>query len=66
LKRSTWKSKWFSKWINSCRKVVNDLLAQGENVEIIPTTTTAKTPNFLVNRVKTELKSLDFPIDQAN
>jgi len=43
------------------RTVVNDLLSQGKNVEIIPTTTAAKTPDFLVNGVKTELKSLGNP-----
>ena len=43
------------------RTVVNDLLSQGKNVEIIPTTTASKTPDFLVNGVKTELKSLKNP-----
>lgn len=45
------------------RTVVNDLLTKGKNVEIIPTSTVsgAKTPDFLVNGVKTELKTLQNP-----
>jgi hypothetical protein len=43
------------------RKVINDLISQGKNVEIIPKTTSSKTPDFLVNGIKTELKSLENP-----
>jgi hypothetical protein len=43
------------------RKVINDLISKGKNVEIIPKTTTAKTPDFIINGVKTELKSLQNP-----
>ncbi|MCM3548605.1 hypothetical protein M4D48_08455 [Alkalihalobacillus clausii] len=45
------------------RKVVDDLLANGKKVEIIPTSTQSgvKTPDFLVNGVKTELKTLKNP-----
>ncbi|RKJ68627.1 hypothetical protein D7X33_24190, partial [Butyricicoccus sp. 1XD8-22] len=45
------------------RKVVDDLLANGKNIEIIPTSTQTgvKTPDFLVNGVKTELKTLKNP-----
>jgi hypothetical protein len=43
------------------RTVINDLLSQGKNVEVIPKTTASKTPDFLVNGVKTELKTLENP-----
>ena len=45
------------------RTVVNDLLTQGKKVEIIPTSTvtSAKTPDFLVEGIKTELKTLQNP-----
>ncbi|GIN14188.1 hypothetical protein J26TS2_40550 [Shouchella clausii] len=45
------------------RKVVDDLLANGKKVKIIPTSTQSgvKTPDFLVNGVKTELKTLKNP-----
>lgn len=41
------------------RTVVSDLLSKGKKVEIIAKTTESKTPDFLVNGVKTELKSLE-------
>ncbi|GLC30970.1 hypothetical protein [Clostridium omnivorum] len=42
------------------RTVVNDLLSSGKNVEIIPRSAAqgVKTPDFLINGVKTELKTL--------
>ncbi|SCM83031.1 conserved hypothetical protein [uncultured Sporomusa sp.] len=43
------------------KTVINDLTTVGKNVEIIPKTTATKTPDFLVNGVKTELKSLENP-----
>lgn len=45
------------------RKMVNDLLKQGKNIEIIPKDpkATVKTPDFLVDEVKTELKTLQNP-----
>ena len=43
------------------RKVVNDLLSQGKNVEIIPRSNDqgVSTPDFIINGVKTELKTLN-------
>lgn len=41
--------------------MVNDLASQGKNVEIIPKSTEAKSPDFLVDGVKTELKTLQNP-----
>ena len=43
------------------RKVVNDLLSQGKNVEIIPRSNVqgVSTPDFIINGVKTELKTLN-------
>ncbi|MEW4415264.1 hypothetical protein [Clostridium sp. AN503] len=41
------------------RKVVNDLLDAGNDVEIIPRSDTAKMPDYYVNGVKTELKTLN-------
>ena len=41
------------------RKVVNDLLDAGNDVEIIPRSDTAKMPDYFVNGVKTELKTLN-------
>ena len=43
------------------RAMVNDLLDQGKNVEIIPRSNVPndKTPDFFVNGVKTELKTLN-------
>jgi hypothetical protein len=43
------------------KKVVGDLVSQGKTVEIIPKTTQAKTPDFFVDAVKTELKTLQNP-----
>jgi hypothetical protein len=42
------------------RTVVNELLNQGKNVEIIPRSNLSgvKTPDFYINGVKTELKTL--------
>ncbi|WP_147355881.1 CdiA C-terminal domain-containing protein [Cohnella faecalis] len=37
------------------------MLAQGKNVEVIPVTAANKTPDFLVNGVRTELKTLGNP-----
>ena len=41
------------------RNMVNDLLEQGKNVEIIPKTVGHKTPDFYVDGVLTELKTLN-------
>ena len=41
------------------RNMVNDLLDQGKNVEIIPKTAEHKTPDFYVDGVLTELKTLN-------
>ncbi|NLX76297.1 MAG: hypothetical protein GXZ01_02815, partial [Clostridiaceae bacterium] len=43
------------------RKVVNDLLSQGKNVEIIPRSNVqgVSTPDFIINGVKTEFKTLN-------
>ena len=41
------------------RRVINDLLDAGNNVEIIPRSNTAKMPDYYVNGVKTELKTLN-------
>lgn len=43
------------------RTMVEDLLASGKNVEIIPRSNvqSVKTPDFLVDGVKTELKTLE-------
>ena len=38
---------------------VYELLAKGKNVEIIPKTVQTKTPDFYVNGIKTELKTLN-------
>ena len=38
---------------------VYELLAEGKNVKIIPKTVQAKTPDFYVNGIKTELKTLN-------
>lgn len=43
------------------KTVINDLTTAGKNVEIIPKTTLSKTPDFLVDGVKTELKTLQNP-----
>jgi hypothetical protein len=43
------------------RKVVGELVSQGKTVEIIPKTTQAKTSDFFVDAVKTELKTLQNP-----
>ncbi|USG64978.1 hypothetical protein NDK47_23095 [Brevibacillus ruminantium] len=45
------------------KKVVNDLTARGKNVEIIPKdpNSKVKTPDFKVDGVKTELKTLENP-----
>ena len=43
------------------RRLVEDLLSQGKNVEIIPRDPNAKTPDFKVNGVTTELKTLQNP-----
>jgi hypothetical protein len=45
------------------KKVVNDLLEQGKNVEIIPKdpNSLVKTPDFKIDGIKTELKSLVNP-----
>ncbi|MEO3943956.1 RHS repeat-associated core domain-containing protein [Gorillibacterium sp. CAU 1737] len=45
------------------KKVVNDLTASGKNVEIIPKdpNSKVKTPDFKVDGVKTELKTLENP-----
>ncbi|WP_432777219.1 hypothetical protein AAFJ72_17470 [Brevibacillus gelatini] len=45
------------------KKVVNDLTASGKNVEVIPKDPNAKvkTPDFKVDGVKTELKTLENP-----
>jgi len=43
------------------KTVINDLVSQGKTVEVIPKTTASKTPDFLVNGVKTELKTLENP-----
>ena len=45
------------------KKVVNDLIDEGYDVEIIPTDPESKkkTPDFNINGVKTELKSLQNP-----
>jgi len=40
------------------KTVINDLLSQGKNVSVIPRSTTSKTPDFLINGIKTELKTL--------
>ncbi len=41
------------------RKMVDELLNAGYNVEIIPRDPNKKTPDFLINGVKTELKTLN-------
>ena len=41
------------------RKMVDDLLNAGKNVEIIPRSNVSKRPDFLVDGVKTELKTLN-------
>ncbi len=41
------------------RGMVEDLLSSGKNVEIIPRSDTGKTPDFFVDGVKTELKTLN-------
>jgi hypothetical protein len=46
---------------NAEKIVINDLVSQGKTVEIIPKTTASKTPDFLVNGVRTELKTLQNP-----
>lgn len=38
---------------------MNDLLAEGNDVEIIPRSNTVKMPDYYVNGVKTELKTLN-------
>ncbi|MEB3104094.1 RHS repeat-associated core domain-containing protein, partial [Ferviditalea candida] len=43
------------------KTVINDLVSQGKTVEVIPKTTASKTPDFLVDGVKTELKTLENP-----
>ena len=40
------------------RKVVKDLLDSGKDVEIIPRSNTEKRPDFYVDGIKTELKTL--------
>ena len=40
-------------------RMVDDLLNEGKNVEIIPRSDVSKRPDFLVNGVKTELKTLN-------
>jgi RHS repeat-associated protein len=46
---------------NAEKKVVNDLINSGKNVEIIPKDpySKVKTPDFKVNGIKTELKTLE-------
>jgi len=48
---------------NAEKRVVNDLTARGKNVEIIPKDPNAKvkTPDFKVDGVRTELKTLENP-----
>ena len=41
------------------RKVVDDLVSQGKRVEIIPRSDNSKTPDFYVDGIKTELKTLN-------
>ena len=45
------------------RKVINDLVSKGKNVEVIPKDPKAKvkTPDFKVDGIKTELKTLENP-----
>jgi hypothetical protein len=43
------------------RRMVNDLLKQGNNVEIIPKNPNAKTFDFRINGVPTELKTIQNP-----
>ncbi|MBW7454249.1 hypothetical protein ACFOLF_07995 [Paenibacillus sepulcri] len=40
------------------KTVIDNLLSQGKNVGVIPRSATSKTPDFLVNGIKTELKTL--------
>ncbi|AWV32369.1 hypothetical protein CD191_06930 [Paenibacillus odorifer] len=44
---------------NAERQVIGDLVGQGKTVEVIQKTTSSKTPDFLVNGIKTELKTLE-------
>ena len=43
------------------RNMVNDLVNQGKNVEIIPQNTQAKTFDFIIDGVLTELKTIQNP-----
>ena len=43
---------------NDERRVVNDLANEGHEVEMIPRSNTTKTPDFYVDHIKTELKTL--------